>query len=65
MFFLCPLLPVFDHLPVIDSIEAGFLDSRDMDKHIFSATLRLNEPIALLVELNHFTVPRAIVDLRY
>jgi len=38
---------IFDHLPLIETAEAGFLDSRDMDKHIFSAGLRLNETVTL------------------
>ena len=32
---------VFDNLPLIEALEAGFLDSRDMDKHILAAVLRL------------------------
>jgi hypothetical protein len=40
----------------------GALDCGDVDEHIPAAALRLNESIAL-VGLNHFTVPRAIVDL--
>jgi hypothetical protein len=35
----------FENLPLIEAAEAGFLDSRDMDKHIFSAALRLNKSI--------------------
>ena len=34
-----------------------------MNKYIFSASLRLNNPYPFW-ELNHFTVPRAIHDLR-
>jgi hypothetical protein len=33
---------VFDNLPLIEAAEAGFLDSRDMDKHILAAVLRLD-----------------------
>ena len=39
---------VFDNLPLIEAGEAGFLDSRDMDKHILAAVLRLNKSIPLL-----------------
>jgi hypothetical protein len=39
---------VFDNLPLIETAEAGFLDSGDMDKHIFSACLRLNKAVPLL-----------------
>jgi len=39
---------VFDNLPFIETGEAGSLDSRDMDKHIFSAGLRLNKAVPLL-----------------
>jgi hypothetical protein len=39
---------VFDNLPLIETAEAGSFDRRDVDKHISAtATLRLNEPIAL------------------
>src|ERR1700686_4919238 len=39
---------VFDDLPLIETVEAGSFDRRDVDKHISAAaTLRLNEPIAL------------------
>jgi hypothetical protein len=54
---------VFDGLALIEAAEAGFLDSRDMDKHIFSTTtLRLNKSVAFC-ELNHFTVPVATITL--
>ena len=36
---------VFDNLPLGETAEAGSLDSRDMNKHIFSAGLRLNKSI--------------------
>jgi hypothetical protein len=39
---------VFDNLPLIESAEAGFLDSRDMDKHILAAVLRLDKPVPFL-----------------
>jgi hypothetical protein len=29
-------LVVLDHLPLIQAAEAGFLDSRDMDKYVFA-----------------------------
>jgi len=38
---------VFDNLTLSETAEAGFLDSRDMDKHIFSAGLRLNKAVPL------------------
>ena len=46
------------------SAEAGSLDSGDMYKHIFSAGLRLNKAVPFW-ELNHFTVPVAIFNLRF
>ena len=39
---------VFDDLPLIETAEAGFLDGRDMDEHIFSAALRRNKSVAFL-----------------
>jgi hypothetical protein len=39
---------VFDNLPFIEAAQAGPLDSRDMDKHIFSAALRLNKSVPFL-----------------
>ena len=40
---------VFDNLALIQIAEAGLLDSRDMDKHIFSAAiLRLNKSVPFL-----------------
>jgi hypothetical protein len=36
---------VFDNLPLVEAAEAGFLDSRDMDKHILAAVLRLDKPV--------------------
>jgi hypothetical protein len=39
---------IFDNLPFIEAAETGFLDGRDMDKHIFSTTLRLNKSIPFL-----------------
>ena len=39
---------VFDDLPLSETTEAGSLDRRDMDKHIFSAGLRLNKAVPLL-----------------
>ena len=39
---------VFDNLPFIETGEAGSLDSRDMDKHIFAAALRLNKSVSFL-----------------
>jgi hypothetical protein len=39
---------IFDNLPLIEAAEAGFLDSRDMDKHILAAVLRLDKPVPLL-----------------
>ena len=50
---------VFDNLPFIETGEAGSLDRRDMDKHIFSAGLRLIKPYPFW-EMTHFTVPLAI-----
>ena len=38
---------VFDNLPFIESAEPRSLDRRDVDKHIFAAARRLNEPISL------------------
>jgi hypothetical protein len=38
---------VFDDLPLIEAAKAGFLDSRDMDKYVFAAVLRLNETVTL------------------
>ena len=38
---------VLDNLPFIETGEAGSLDSRDMDEHIFAAALRLNETVTL------------------
>jgi hypothetical protein len=38
---------IFDHLPLIKSAEAGSFDRGDMDKHIFAAARRLNEPLSL------------------
>jgi hypothetical protein len=37
----------FDDLPLIEIAEAGSLDRRDVDEHIFAAARRLNEPISL------------------
>src|SRR5208282_4530973 len=45
--FVCDFF-VFDNLPFIEAGEAGFLHRRDMDKHVFSAGLRLNKSIAFL-----------------
>src|ERR1700674_5445912 len=40
---------VFDDLPLIQAAEAGLLDSRDMDKHVLSASaLRLNKSVPFL-----------------
>jgi hypothetical protein len=39
---------VFDTLPLIEAAQAGSLDGRDMNKHIFSAALRLNKSVAFL-----------------
>src|ERR1019366_2564922 len=39
---------VLDDLPLVQTAEAGLLDRRDMDKHIFSARLGLNKSVALL-----------------
>jgi hypothetical protein len=39
---------VFDNLPLIETAETGLLDSRYMDKHIFSAILRLNKSVPFL-----------------
>jgi len=50
----------FDNLALIEPVEACFLDSRDMDKQIISAVLRLDKPIAFL-PLNHFMVSSATV----
>jgi hypothetical protein len=49
MFFLYSKLLVFDSLPFIEAVEACFLDSRDMDKHILAAVLRLDKPVPLLL----------------
>jgi hypothetical protein len=35
----------FNHLPLIETAEAGFLDRGDVDKHIFAGTLGLNKSI--------------------
>ena len=43
---VCDFL-VFDDLPLIETGEASSLDSGDMDKHIFSAGLRLNKAVPL------------------
>ena len=32
----------------LEAAEAGFLDSRDMDKHILAAVLRLDKPVPFL-----------------
>ena len=53
---------ILDVLPFIEGAQSSALHCRDMDEHILAARLRLNESIAL-VELNQFTVRRAIVDL--
>jgi hypothetical protein len=39
---------VFDNLPFIEVAQAGSLDSRNMDKDIFSAALRLNKSLPFL-----------------
>ena len=44
MFFPYSRLP----LPLIEAVDPGSLDSRDMDKHIFSAALRLNKSVSFL-----------------
>jgi hypothetical protein len=36
---------IFDNLTLGETAEAGSLDSGDMNKHIFSAGLRLNKSI--------------------
>jgi hypothetical protein len=41
-------LLIFDSLPIIESREAGTLHRGDMNKDVFAATLRLDEPVALL-----------------
>jgi hypothetical protein len=47
---------VFDDLSLVETAEAGSFDCRDVDKHIFAATLWLNEPIPFLrVEPLHGT----------
>jgi hypothetical protein len=51
---------VFDNLPFIESAEPRSLDRTDVDKHIFAAARRLNEPYPF-VGLNHFTVPLDII----
>ena len=38
----------FSHVSTLGSAEAGFLDSRDMDKHILAAVLRLDKPVPFL-----------------
>ena len=40
---------VFDNLALIETAKASFLDSRDMDKHILAAVLRLDKPVPLLL----------------
>jgi len=53
---------VFDNLPLSETAEAGSLDSRDMDKHILAAALRLNKSVPFLgIEPLHR--PTAILDL--
>src|ERR1700680_1035725 len=39
---------VLDDLPLVQTAEAGLLDRRDMDKHIFSARLGLDKSVPLL-----------------
>ena len=39
---------VLDNLTLIETAEAGSLDSRDMDEHVFSAALRLNKSVTFL-----------------
>jgi hypothetical protein len=39
---------VFDNLPLIEAAEASFLDSRNMDKHVLAAVLRLDKPVPFL-----------------
>jgi hypothetical protein len=39
---------VFDDLSLIETTKTSSLDCRNVDKHIFAAALRLNEPIPFL-----------------
>jgi hypothetical protein len=41
-------LLVLDHLPLIETAEAGALHCRDVDENILAAALRLNKSIPLL-----------------
>src|ERR1700685_3810005 len=60
---------VFNDLPFIEPAEAGSLDRRDMDENIFAASLRLNEPVALLrIEplhgtFSHRSAPNRLVSI--
>ena len=45
---LNPRCSIFNHLPLIETAEAGSFDRGDVDEHIFAATLRLNKSISLL-----------------
>ena len=53
---------ILDLLPLVERAQSSTFDCRDVYKHVSAAALRLSKSIAL-VGLNHFTVPRAIVDL--
>jgi hypothetical protein len=53
---------IFKVLPFVKGGQSNSLDRGDVDEHVFAPCLRLNESIAL-VGLNHFTTPRAIVNL--
>ena len=39
---------VLDNLSLVEAAEAGFLDSRDVNEHIFAAALRLNKSVPFL-----------------
>jgi hypothetical protein len=58
------LFAVLDNLPLIEAAQAGSLDSRDMDKNISSAALRLNRSVLFLrIELLHRTA-RLLISMQ-
>src|SRR5262249_49053167 len=44
---LAAVADVFDHLTLVERVQAGTLDRGDMDEYVSAAALRLNESIAL------------------